>query len=145
MIKGANKSKNSSSVVNIGSMYGSVSPDKKIYKSFKDQNPVHYGSTKAGLIQMTKYFATILAEKNIIVNSVSPGGIENHKTQTKKFIKNYSKNVPIKRMANLDEILEIILYLIEMRGGYLTGQNLVLDGGLGLKWLKILILLLFLK
>ena len=122
-----------------------ISPDFNIYKNKKKINSEVYGASKAGLIQMTRYFATILAEKNVIVNSVSPGGIENHKTQTKKFIKNYSKNVPIKRMANLDEVLEIIICLVEMRGRYLTGQNLLVDGGLSLKWLIILIHLLFLK
>ena len=90
---------------------------------------------------MTKYFATLLAKNNIIVNSVSPGGIINFKTQTKKFIKNYSKNVPMKRMANLDEIIESIIYLVEMKSKYFTGQNLIIDGGLNLKWLKIMILL----
>ena len=124
----------SGNIINIASVYGMLSPDFNIYKNKKKINSEVYGASKAGLIQMTKYFATILAEKNIIVNSVSPGGIENQKTQTKKFIKNYSKNVPIKRMANLDEVLEIIICLVEMRGRYLTGQNLVVDGGLGLKW-----------
>ena len=68
-------------------MYGSVSPDGKIYKASKDQNPVHYGSTKAGLIQMTKYLACNLNGKKIRVNCISPGPIPNEKV-SKNFIKN---------------------------------------------------------
>lgn len=128
-------------IINIASIYGLISPNFEIYENEKIINSEVYGASKAGLIQMTKYFATLLAKNNIIVNSVSPGGIINFKTQTKKFIRNYSKNVPMKRMANLDEIIESIIYLVEMKSKYFTGQNLIIDGGLNLKWLKIMILL----
>ena len=123
----------SSNIINIASIYGTISPDFKIYENDKKFNSEVYGASKAGLIQMTKYFATILAKNNIVVNSISPGGIKNNKTQTKKFIKNYSKNVPRKRMAYLEDILEIIIFLIEMKEKYLTGQNIIVDGGLSLK------------
>ncbi len=120
-------------IINIASIYGIISPDFEIYENDEKFNSEVYGASKAGLIQMTKYFATILAKNNIAVNSISPGGIKNNKIQSKKFIKNYSKNVPSKRMADLEDLLEIIIFLTEMKGKYLTGQNIVVDGGLSLK------------
>ncbi len=125
-IKGGN-------IINIGSIYGVISPDFNIYENKKIINSEVYGASKAGLIQLTKYFANIFAKNNILVNSVSPGGIKNIKTQTKKFMKNYSRNVPRKKMANLDDVLEVVIFLSEMKNSYLTGQNLILDGGLSLK------------
>ena len=124
---------NKGNIINIASIYGLISPNFEIYENKKIINSEVYGASKAGLIQMTKYFATILAKNNIIVNCVSPGGIKNLKTQTKKFIKNYSKNVPMKRMAYLNEIVETIIFLVEIKNNYMTGQNLIIDGGLSLK------------
>lgn len=124
---------NKGNIINIASIYGLLSPNFEIYENKKIINSEVYGASKAGLIQMTKYFATILAKNNIIVNSVSPGGIKNLKTQTKKFIKNYSKHVPMKRMADLQEIVETIIFLAEMKNNYITGQNFIIDGGLSLK------------
>ncbi len=124
---------NKGNIINIASIYGVISPDFEIYENKKKINSEVYGATKAGLIQMTKYFATILAKNNISVNSVSPGGIKNFKTQSKKFISKYSKNVPVKKMAEIDDILEIIIFLIEMKSKYLTGQNIIVDGGLSSK------------
>tara|TARA_Y100000590_G_scaffold284929_1_gene320703 strand:- start:1602 stop:2399 length:798 start_codon:yes stop_codon:yes gene_type:complete len=128
MIKGANKSKNSSSVVNIGSMYGSVSPDKKIYKSFKDQNPVHYGSTKAGLIQMTKYLACNLDSNKIRINCVSPGPIPKN-TNSSKLLKNLSKKTPMGRIGKPIEVALPVIFLLSNYSSYINGINLPIDGG----------------
>ena len=119
------------SIVNIGSIFGVVSPDFRNYTDCERKNSEVYGATKAGIIQMTKYFAVHLAERNIRINTVSPGGIYNPKApQGEDFIKNYSFRCPLKRMANDTEMLGAILYLSSDAASYTTGQNLVLDGGL---------------
>lgn len=128
LIKGANRSKNSSSIVNIGSMYGSVSPDSKIYKTLKDQNPVHYGSTKAGLIQMTKYLACNLDGKKIRVNCISPGPIPNKKA-SKDFIRKLITKTPAQRIGKPIEIALPVIFLLSDFSSYVNGTNIPVDGG----------------
>ena len=118
------------SIVNIGSLYGIVSPDFEIYGDNDRKNSEIYGATKAGIIQMTKYFAVYLADKNIRVNCVSPGGIFNQNNpQNKKFIEKYNKRCPMKRMAFDIEMVGGIAYLSSHISSYVNGHNLVIDGG----------------
>jgi len=118
-------------IVNIASIYGQISPDPKIYLDGDRKNSEVYGATKAGVIQMTKYFAVHLAEKGLRVNAVSPGGIYNPETpQSERFIKEYSKRNPMGRMAMANEILGAILYLSSDTSSYVTGHNLIVDGGM---------------
>ena len=119
------------SIINIGSIFGVVSPDFRNYTDLPRKNSEVYGATKAGIIQMTKYFAVHLADRHIRVNCVSPGGIFNPKNpQGEDFIKNYSFRVPMKRMAEDWEMVGAILYFASDLASYTTGQNLVIDGGL---------------
>lgn len=120
-------------IINIASIYGVISPNMEIYDNKKKVNSEIYGATKAGLIQLTKYFGNIFAKENISVNAISPGGIINKKIQSINFIKRYSKNVPQKRMAKIDEILELISYLVNKKENYTTGHNFIIDGGLSIK------------
>ena len=86
--------------------------------------------SKAGIIQMSKYFAVHLAERNIRCNSVSPGGIFNPENpQGKDFISKYSDRCPMKRMAKSEEIIGAIVYLSSDLASYTTGQNITVDGG----------------
>ena len=117
-------------IINIASVYGVVSPDFKIYDSKDRINSEIYGASKAGLIQLTKYFAAFLAKENIIINSISPGGILNKKVQSKKFVKNYSKRVPMGKMGSTFDICIALLYFASDKVEYTTGQNLIIDGGL---------------
>jgi NAD(P)-dependent dehydrogenase (short-subunit alcohol dehydrogenase family) len=118
------------SIINIGSTYGVVSPDFRNYTDLPRKNSEVYGATKAGVIQMTKYFSAHLADRNIRVNCVSPGGILNPENpQGKDFQKNYSYRTPMKRMANTEEMVGAILYLAGDSASYTTGQNIVIDGG----------------
>jgi NAD(P)-dependent dehydrogenase (short-subunit alcohol dehydrogenase family) len=118
-------------IVNIASIYGEISPDPKIYLDGDRKNSEVYGATKAGVIQMTKYFAVHLAENGLRVNAVSPGGIYNSKNpQSEYFIDEYSKRNPMGRMANVEEMLGAILFLASDASTYVTGQNLVVDGGM---------------
>ncbi len=119
------------SIINISSIFGVVSPDFRNYTDLPRKNSEVYGATKAGIIQMTKYFAVHLAERNIRVNSVSPGGIFNPQSpQGEGFRENYAFRTPMKRMANDEEMVGIILYFASDAASYTTGQNVVVDGGL---------------
>lgn len=121
----------SGAIVNIGSVYGVISPDYRIYTDCDRKNSEIYGTTKAGIIQMTKYFAVHLADRNIRVNAVSPGGIYNPvNPQGEDFVKNYSFRCPMKRMARDTEIGPAVIYLASDAASYTTGQNVIVDGGM---------------
>lgn len=116
-----------SSIVNVASIYGFLSPDSRIYADNKHEySSSAYGITKGAILQMTRYYATHLAP--VRVNSISPGGI--FKAHDKSFTDAYGKRVPLKRMAQPNEIVDAILFLLSNRSSYITGHNLVVDGGL---------------
>ena len=116
------------SIINIGSIYGMVSGDPRIYTDTKRNTSEIYAASKSAIIQMTKYFAVHLAKYSIRVNCISPGGVYNN--QGPDFVKNYSSKTPKGRMAEKNEISEGILYLADnRRSSYVTGHNLVIDGG----------------
>lgn len=118
------------SIVNIGSIYGLVSPDFRVYSDGDRRSSELYGATKAGVIQMTKYFAVELAKAGIRVNAVSPGGIYNPiSPQASQFVENYSDRTPLGRMASTFEITGAIIFLSSNAASYITGHNLVVDGG----------------
>ncbi len=131
-VAGVDKIKQKSgAIVNVASFYGVISPDFRIYATGDRKNSEIYGATKAGVIQMTKYFAVHLADRKIRVNAISPGGIYNPDTpQADDFIKNYSFRCPLNRMANAEEMLGSILYLSSDAASYTTGHNIVVDGGM---------------
>lgn len=114
-------------IINIGSMYGIVPPDKRIYGDSGRNSSEIYGATKAGVIQLTKYLATYLGEFNITVNAISPGGIFNY--QKKFFVDNYIRKNPLGRMAKEEDMLGIICFLSSDDSNYITGQNIAVDGG----------------
>lgn len=116
-------------IVNISSIYGVVSPDLRIYSNKDNINSEIYGASKAAVIQLTKYFATMFGKNNILVNSISPGGIRD-KNHSKFFISKYKKRVPMNRLAVEQDIMGAIIYFSGSGCTYTTGQNLVIDGGL---------------
>ena len=115
-------------IINISSVYGVVSSDPSIYKGLNRMNAEVYSASKAAVIQITKYFAIHLADRNICVNAISPGGIDNN--HPKSFKKEYAKKTPLKRMATVNEIVDAILIFVNNKNQYLTGQNLIIDGGM---------------
>jgi NAD(P)-dependent dehydrogenase (short-subunit alcohol dehydrogenase family) len=118
------------SIVNIGSIYGIVSPDFRIYLEGDRRSSEMYGATKAGVIQMTRYFAVDLAKNGIRVNSISPGGVFNPESpQDPEFIRKYSERSPMGRMASESEIAATSIFLTSDLASYITGHNLVVDGG----------------
>lgn len=122
---------NAGSIINIGSHYGVISPDFRIYGNADRKNSEVYGATKAAVIQMTKYFAVHLAARNIRVNCVSPGGVFNPRTpQNEAFRRKYEDRVPMKRMGDQEEIIGAIVYFAGSAASYTTGQNLLVDGGM---------------
>ena len=130
-VKLAKQKKHAGTIINIASIYGLISPDFRIYTDCDRKNSEIYGATKAGIIQMTKYFAVHLADRDIRVNCVSPGGILNpDEPQGEDFVKNYSYRNPMGRMANAEEIIGAILYLSSDAASYTNGQNIAIDGGM---------------
>lgn len=118
------------SIVNIGSIYGIVSPDFRIYSDGDRRSPEIYGATKAGVIQMTRYFAVDLAKSGIRVNSISPGGVFNPESpQNPEFVRKYTERTPMGRMALESEIASVSIFLTSDLASYITGHNLVVDGG----------------
>lgn len=117
------------SVINISSMMGMFGPDLSNYEGTDiGHPPPDYFFHNAGLINLTRYLARVMADKSIRVNCVSPGGIFNNQPQ--RFLENYCKKVPLKRMANHDDIKGLMVLLASEAGAYINGENILMDGGM---------------
>jgi len=114
------------SIINISSIYGIVGPTQSIYEKTELFNPCGYAISKAALIQMTKWLASTLSPK-IRVNAIVLGGVE--RSQSELFIKEYSKNTLLKRMAKAEEIKGAIIFLGTDLSTYTTGSLIFIDGG----------------
>jgi 3-oxoacyl-[acyl-carrier protein] reductase len=114
-------------IINIGSIYGQVSSDPRVYGSSGRNNSQVYSATKAGVIMLTKYMAAHFARYNIQSNCISPGGIFNN--QASGFVRNYESKTPSGRMANVQDIQSALRFLISDDSGYVNGQNITVDGG----------------
>lgn len=119
------------SVVFFASMYGMVVPDPKIYDPPMNPNPIEYGVGKAGIIQMTKYLAMYYGPQNVRFNCVSPGPFPNSEVKRKHpgFIAKLEKKTFLHRTGLADEVSGPVAFLLSDISSYITGHNLVVDGG----------------
>lgn len=122
------KRQNYGNIINIASIYGFVAPRFEIYKGTDMTVPVEYSAIKGGLINLTKYLASYLGKYNIRVNAISPGGV--YDNQPENFVKKYSERVVLgKKMGNRNDLKGALLFLLSDASKYITGQNIVVDGG----------------
>lgn len=123
--------KGGGSIVLFSSMYGMVSPNDEVYEAPMNKNPLEYGVGKAGIIQMTKYLAVHWAKSKVRCNCISPGPFPNPDVQKKHpdFIDRLAKKSPMGRVGVANEIAGPVAFLLSDAAGYVTGHNLVVDGG----------------
>lgn len=118
---------NHGTIVNITSIYGVVGNDFTLYEEYGGTSPAAYSAIKGGLINFTRYLASYYGKKGIRVNCVSPGGIFDH--QHPSFVTRYEAKVPMGRLGNPDDISPAVSFLLSDEAKYITGQNLIVDGG----------------
>jgi NAD(P)-dependent dehydrogenase (short-subunit alcohol dehydrogenase family) len=114
------------SVINVASIYGLVGPDNSLYAGTSLGNPAAYAASKGGLIQLTRWLATNLAPR-VRVNTLTPGGIA--RGQPQEFVDRYVARTPLGRMAVESDMIGAVAYLASDLSAYVTGQNIVVDGG----------------
>lgn len=114
------------SIINVASIYGVLGPDFSLYENTVMANPAAYGASKGGLVQLTRYLATLLGPR-IRVNAISPGGIERGQPQV--FLDRYRARTPMRRMAAEEDVKGAVAFLASDAAAYVTGQNLLVDGG----------------
>ena len=120
-------------ILNVASDLGVIAPDQRIYRtpgiadSQQNVKPITYSAAKWGVVGMTKYLATYFADRNIRVNSISPGGV--YVDQPDEFVNKLTNLIPMGRMANVDEYKGAIVFLCSDASSYMTGENVVIDGG----------------
>jgi NAD(P)-dependent dehydrogenase (short-subunit alcohol dehydrogenase family) len=120
------------SIINISSIYGLVSPDQNLYSYRREKGeiffkPVAYSVSKSGILNLTRYLAVYWAKHNVRVNSLTISGVFNN--QDNEFLNQYCNRIPIGRMANSDEYNGAVVFLASSSSSYMTGSNLVIDGG----------------
>ena len=119
--------------MNISSDLGVIAPDQRIYRkpglarNEQPVKPVTYSVLKHGILGLTKYLASYWAEEGIRVNAISPGGVYNN--QPPDFVEKLIAHIPLKLMANIDEYRAAIVFLVSDASSYMTGANLIIEGG----------------
>lgn len=127
----AMKTKGSGNIVLFSSMYGSVSPDPRVYEAPMNVNPVEYGVGKAGIVQMTRYMAVHYGKDNVRCNCISPGPFPSPAVQEThpEFVARLAGKVPMGRVGRQEEVAGAAVFLVSDAASFITGQNLFVDGG----------------
>ena len=117
------------SIVNIGSLYASVAPIPSFYDHIEPPftKPAAYGASKAAVVNLTRYFARLWGPYGVRVNALSPGGVRGD--QDAEFVSKYSERVPLGRMAEPEDLVGALLFLVSDESAYVTGHELRVDGG----------------
>ena len=123
------KNSEGASIINIASIYGIYGPDWSLYEGTSMSNPAAYSASKGGLLQFTRWLATTIAP-DVRVNAISPGGI--FRGQPESFQQRYTAKTPLGRMATEDDFCGVVAFLASDMSNFMTGQNLLVDGGWGL-------------
>ena len=116
-------------ILNVSSIYGIQGSDQRIYGNSKLNTPSFYALTKGGMVNFTRYLAAYWNRKGVRVNTLTLGGVRDDKLQNKSFIQKYSEKTMIGRMANKEDYDGALLFLCSDASSYMTGSNLVIDGG----------------
>ncbi len=129
---GAMATKGMGSIINVASIYGVVSPDQSLYEYRRQRGetffkPVAYAVSKSGTLNLTRYLAVYWAKKNVRVNTLTIAGVFNNQEQA--FLDSYCRRIPVGQMANPDDYNGAVLFLASPASRYMTGANLVVDGG----------------
>ena len=122
------------SIINLNSIYGLLGQDLNIYEKTSMKENMPYAMIKGGLVNLTRQMASYYGRFGVRVNSICPGGLIGHvagklNLQEKKFIKNYEKKVPLKRLGNSEEVANVITFIASNAASYVTGSNILVDGG----------------
>ena len=130
---GAMAERGQGSIINTLSVYGIVAPDQRIYEGSEYEGraintPAVYSASKAAVWGLTKYLAAYWGHRNVRVNAITPGGV--FSGQNEEFVRRYSARVPLGRMASQDEMSGAVVYLSSDASSYVSGQNIIIDGGL---------------
>lgn len=121
------KKQKGGSLINFGSIYGQVGANFNVYDGTKMTSAFAYSAIKGGIINLSRYLASYFGSSNVRVNTICPGGIFDN--QDKTFVKNYSRQTPLKRMGKPEEIASTVLFLASDASSYMTGATVMVDGG----------------
>lgn len=124
------RKQNKGVIVNISSIYGIVGADQRIYGKSRLNSPAFYSATKGAMVNLTRYLAAYWRGKNIRVNTLTLGGVYDSKLhKDKEFVKRYSEKTILGKMANKEDYDGALLFLTSNASSYMTGANLIVDGG----------------